>query len=125
MPDAQRKLTRYGVFVKYLVAWSFHPTALSHRGHVSPVFSGPHVCTRKILNDHGGNLSHGTLKSGCSVSSEGRLWDVMLLDTSIRAGKNNALSSRLFVVSARIPCTKGKENFPSERSSAKPLFAEY
>jgi hypothetical protein len=88
------------VLVKHLVARGFHPTALSHRGHVSPVLSGRRVCTRKISNDHGGNLSHGTLVSGCLVSSEGRLLDIMLLVTSIRAGVSNALSSRLFVVSA-------------------------
>jgi hypothetical protein len=100
VPDAQGKLARYGVLVKHLVARGFHPTALSHRGHDSPVWSGPHVCTRKILNDHGGNLSHGTSASGCLVSSGGRLLDIMLLVTSIRAGISNALSSRLFVVSA-------------------------
>ncbi len=125
MLDAQGKLARYGVLVKHLVAWGFHPTALSHRRHVSPVLSGRHVCTQKTLNDHGGNLSHGTLVSGCPASFEGHLWDIMLLVTSNRAGISNVLSSRLFVVSARIPCTMGKENFPSERSSAKPLFAEY
>jgi hypothetical protein len=63
VPDAAKtcegKLAKYGVFVKHLVAWGFHPAALSHRGHVSPVLPEPHVCTRKILNDHEGNLSHG------------------------------------------------------------------
>lgn len=58
------------------------------------------MCSRKISNDHGGNLSHDTLVSGCSASSEGRLCDIMSLVTSIRAGISNALSNRLFVVSA-------------------------
>lgn len=100
VPDAPKKLARYGVLVKHLVAWGFHPTALSHRGHVSPVLPGPHVCTRKISNDHGDNLSRGILMSGCSVSSGERLLNIMLLVTSIRAEIGNALSSRLFVVSA-------------------------
>jgi len=86
MSDAQGKLVaRHGVLVKYLVAWGFHPTALSHRGHVSPVLSGLHVCTRMILNGHGDNLSHGALASGCSVSFEGRLWNIMSLVTSLQS----------------------------------------
>ena len=58
------------------------------------------MCSQKISYDHGGNLSHGTLVSECPVSSEGRLWDIMLMVTPIGAGMGNPLSSRLFVVSA-------------------------
>src|SRR6266403_1037822 len=100
VPDAQGKLARYAVLVKHLVTWGFHPVALPHRGHASLVLPGPHVCTRKILNDHEGNLLHGALMLGCLVSSEGRLRDIMLLATHIQARISNALSSLLFVVSA-------------------------
>lgn len=37
----------------------------------------------------------------------------------------NVLRSCLFDVSARTPWTMGKLNFPSVRSSAKPLFSAY
>lgn len=46
------------------------------------------------------------------------------IDEKCRVGMNTPKSS-VFDSSARIACTSGKENFPSVRSSAKPLVSLY
>ena len=63
--------------------------------------------------------------SASPVSFGEHLDRITSISPEYQVRKGPVLSSRLFVVSAWIPCTMGKENFPSERSSAKPLFVEY